>query len=310
MKILNETKLGVTHYEKSGTDYYFGQPSVTYNKLPPGVYTLEVDKSGAIYVAPMQVVSDGLITLPDFTSEIVIKDVNNFWNQATRDKFERRNIVYKRGILMHGKPGTGKTSCVMQIMEAEVKAGGIVFFGPTPGTLTHALKAIREIEGNIRCLVVWEEFDSALNSDESGYLSLLDGQNQIDNIVYLATTNYLDRIPARFRNRPSRFASVIEIPLPNEATRRLYITSKLLPDENIDVDLWVKETDGMTIDHLKDLVISVLCLNVSFQDAIDRLKEYRYDEDKDDEETERQSSLRKWRKKFNLSSLTIDEDGY
>lgn len=288
MNILNKINLGVTHYIKMGNDFYFGLPSKKYKKLDPGIYTINMNKSGEVYLSPMQAVTDTLIRLPDFTSEQVINEVEKFWSKETHDKFIKHELVYKRGIILHGLPGVGKSACVAQIMEAEVKAGGIVFFCPSPNNLTRCIKAIREIQGNIRCLVVWEEFDDALQRDESSYLSLLDGEMQVDNVVYLATTNYLDRIPNRFKKRPSRFASIIEVGTPNEVTRRIYIQTKGKNSDKIDVEKWVKATKGLTIDHIKDLIISVVCLDVSFEDSLDRLKEFSYDQEKDDENIKKQ----------------------
>lgn len=280
MNILNDIKMGVSHYTQFEGNYYFGRPTKKLKKLAPGIYQINVDQGGDIFLSPMSAMTDKLIRLPDFTSERIIKEVEKFWSLETKAKFNKRSLVYKRGILMHGLPGVGKSACIAQIMEAEVNAGGIVFFCPAPSLLNHAIKCIREIQGNIRCLVVWEEFDELIERDESSYLSLLDGEMQIHNVVYLATTNYLNRIPPRFKQRPSRFASIVEIGMPNEETRRVYLQSKIQPGESIDVNAWAKATDGFTIDHIKDLIISVLCLDLPFEEAVDRIKDFKYDEEK------------------------------
>lgn len=291
MNILNDIKLGVDHYQKSGNKYFFGIPTQKEYKLNPGIYTIEITMSGEMYLASMSTMTDTLIRLPEFTSENVIKEVEKFWSAETKAKFAKRKLVYKRGIILHGQPGTGKSACIAQIMEAEVRQGGIVFFCPQPEMLHKAIKSIREIQGNIRCLVVWEEFDEALESDESSYLSLLDGEMQIDNVVYIATTNYLERIPNRFKRRPSRFASIIEVGLPNAETRKAYLSNKIFEDEKIDLDQWVKATEGFTIDHIKDLIISVLCLDIPFEEAIDRIKDNNYDEDKNESDYSKHHKL-------------------
>ena len=59
---------------------------------------------------------------------------------------------------------------------------------------------------------------------ESEYLSLLDGENQIGNVVYVATTNYPEKLDKRFTDRPSRFDVVQKISMPNEDGKKiLYI---------------------------------------------------------------------------------------
>jgi len=291
MNILNEIKVGVSHYQKQGNSYYFGRPNKKTKKLEPGIYTIQQDPMGQIYLEGMSAMTDSLIRLPDFTSEKVIKEVEKFWTKETKAKFTKRQLVYKRGIILHGLPGTGKSACVSQLMEAEVKQGGIVFFSPSPGMLQYVVKCIREIQGDIRCLVVWEEFDDLIEANESDFLSLLDGEMQIDNVVYIGTTNYLDRIPNRFKNRPSRFASIIEVGLPNEETRKVYLSNKIHADDNIDIDVWAKATEGFTIDHIKDLIISVLCLDVPFNEALDRLKDFQYDENKNESPMQKRRRL-------------------
>jgi SpoVK/Ycf46/Vps4 family AAA+-type ATPase len=294
MNIINKQKEGVDHYEKMGTKYFFGKPSESFSKLEAGIYTINVDKSGSVFLDPMSAMTDTLIRLPEFTSEKIIKEVEKFWSTKTKAKFSKRKLVYKRGIILHGKPGVGKSACVAQIMEAEVNSGGIVLFAPSPNLLHHVMKCIREIENiDRRCLVVWEEFDSMIDRNESEFLSLLDGEMQINNVVYLATTNYLDRIPNRFKNRPSRFASIIEVGLPNDATRRAYLENKIYPEDKINLEDWVKATDGLTIDHIKDLIISVLCLDIPLQEAVDRLTKIDYTkEDDNDIESKRDRQRR------------------
>lgn len=308
MNILNKITIGVTHYNKYGDKVYFGKPVQKIKKLAAGIYTIGADRSGEVYLSPMSAMTDTLIRLPDFTSETIIKEVDKFWSTETKAKFEKRKLIYKRGIILHGLPGVGKSACIAQIMEAEVNAGGIVFFCPDPSLLCDAVKRIREIEGNsLRFLVVWEEFDELIGANESAYLSLLDGEMQIDNVVYIATTNYLERIPDRFKRRPSRFASVTEVGLPNEETRMTYLNSKIYPEENIDVSIWAKETKGFTIDHIKDLIISVLCLDVPFKEAIDRLKGFSYAEDKEDERINQKVASRRNKRKEMFNGLW-DED--
>jgi len=52
----------------------------------------------------------------------------------------------------------------------------------------------------------------------------------------------------------------------------LFEVEHLHADDNINLDEWVEKTEGLTIDHLKDLIISVLVLNIPLDDAINKLK--------------------------------------
>lgn len=272
MSILDKKQKIYINYSVYEGKYFPARPVERVDKLEPGVYTINTSQEGQLFFSPMSVNSDVLISLPNFISQEVINEINSFWNPNVRKRFERRGMTYKRGILLHGTHGTGKSSIIIRLMEEEVKNGGLVFFCPTPNLLSKGAKIIRQIQGDVRMLVVFEEFEKVLYHDEEGFLSLLDGEMQIDNVVYVATTNYIQEIPPRIKDRPSRFASVVEVPLPNAETRRLFIESKTFPDENINLEAWVNATDGMTIDQIKDLIISVLCIGVKLEDASSKLK--------------------------------------
>lgn len=287
MKIINEIKRGFINYSVSDGDFYPQKPIVRANEIKAGIYTINRTMSGELYFSPMSAMTDNLVDLPNFTSKKVIEEVNKFWTPSVKTRYDRYGMVYKRGVLLHGKQGTGKSSIIAQLMEAEVAEGGIIFFCPTPHNLNEGVQIIREIQGSKRVLVIFEELEKLLQAYEGEFLSLLDGELQIDNVVYVATTNYLNEIPPRIKNRPSRFATVIEIPVPDADTRRCFITSKVPKDDNIDVELWVKATEGLTIDHIKDLIISVLCIGIDLEEAVKKIHDMNskndfYDDDDSD----------------------------
>jgi len=171
-------------------------------------------------------------------------------------------------ILLYGPPGSGKTVTIQKIIEIVVDRDGVVLMEPSPEHLSDFVRGIKDIEKGREILVVWEDIDEWLKEYESEILSLLDGEDKVDNIVFLSTTNYIDDIPDRIKNRPSRFASVVKIELPNAKARKLFLQSKLHEDDKYVIDKWVSLTEGFSIDHLKDLIITVLCVGHPLDDAI------------------------------------------
>jgi ATP-dependent 26S proteasome regulatory subunit len=281
-KVINAKKAGFTGYVLQG-GAYFPQRAIEERKaLDPGIYSIGVTQEGSLFFASVSAMTDDLIELPEFVSRTVINQVNKFWSDGTRARYHKYGMVYKRGIMLHGKQGTGKTATVARIMEDHVDKGGIAFFCPATDLLRKAAAAIREIEGDKQFLVIYEELDKLLSYDEGGFLSLLDGEDQIENVVYIATTNYLHSIPPRIKNRPSRFAAIIEVGLPNDETRKAFLTAKV--KEDMDIELWVKATEGMSIDQLKDLIISVYCIDVPLKEAVEKILSMNEQEENEDDD--------------------------
>jgi len=251
----------------------FSGPVNKLQKLPAGTYSASQDQFGNIYLNPFETHTDKLIALPGSPAEKINKEVDYFLSEDVRKRFERYDLLYKRGLLMHGIPGTGKTSIVHLLMRQAVKKDMVVLINPEPALVCYIVDYVREIEKTDRpVMVVWEEFERWVDKCEGDLLDLLDGVDQVDNAFFLATTNYLEQIPPRIRNRPSRFADVIEIGPPGPSLRKAFIHAKVHRDDNVNLQEWVDKTEGLTIDHLKDLIISVLVLEVSLDDAIAKIR--------------------------------------
>lgn len=280
--------MGYSQYLKQDKVYKFSQEFDKLQKLPSGTYRLKRDAWGVLFASEVNLKTDSIIEMDGSPSKEINKGVHDFLNEDIKAAFDRYDLMYKRGILLYGPPGTGKTCVVRLVIRTAIKNNMVVFVNSTPYDIGEAIENIREIEKSDRpVLVVWEEFEAMLEDDEEGLLDMLDGVDQMPNTFYIATTNYIKRIPSRIRNRPSRFAEVIEIGSPNADLRRAYLEAKIHKDDEVNIDEWVEKTEGFVLDHLKDLIISVLVLKVSLDDAIDKLrilqKEDQEGYDKEDE---------------------------
>jgi len=257
-------------------------------KINPGTYQVSKDMNGTHYLTKIMFKSDQLIRLPNTIMDKISQEIETFWSKDTQSKFKKYGLVYKRGIILHGLPGTGKTCSIVQISLDVVEKGGIVLFNPNPKELSVVAKFVRELQPDVPILVIWEEFENTIVGNPHA-LSLLDGEIQIDNVVYLGTTNYFTRLPANIINRPGRFASIYHADFPNAEVRKIYLNHKLVGDDKKQIDQIVDLTEGMSIDQLKDIIVSVFCLDIPLKDAANKIKmmtnsEIKHTSDFSDEE--------------------------
>ena len=84
----------------------------------------------------------------------------------------------------------------------------------------------------------------------------LDGFNPEDHIIFILTTNAIDRVEAAIRERPGRISQCVYFGAPSAELRRLYLASMLAPYDclHLNMDELVGQTEGATQAFLKELV--------------------------------------------------------
>jgi hypothetical protein len=258
--------------------------------LPPGLYKcITTEKTGYSF-QKMLVSTDDLITVPDTASSKVIGEIEKFW--TLKKEFKARGFLHKRGVLMYGEPGSGKTASIQLLVQQITIDGGIAIYADDPHVLTGCLQMLRRLEPTRRVIVILEDFETLTDRQgrENEWLSVLDGESQIDDVVFLATTNYIESLDKRFTDRPSRFDIVVPVPMPGAQARAAYIMNKeksLTPEEVKD---WTERSRGFSFAHLKEMIIAVKCLGNGLDATVDRLRDMQ-------------------RRKASSTDLAFDPDG-
>jgi SpoVK/Ycf46/Vps4 family AAA+-type ATPase len=248
----------------------------TVSKLEPGLYEFQWNNQYNSFTFMKQSVNtDELYELPTEEIKEILADIKSFWNKA--EEYKKYKLMHKRGILLYGEPGCGKSGIIQLCMKHIINdLSGIVINIKDEDSVKAYIDTIqrfRQIEPNRPLIVIIEDIDSVAgesNYSNSMLLNILDGVKQIENVVYIATTNYPEKLAERITNRPSRFDRRYLVEPPSKEVRRAYLKNKSegLP---IDVEKWVKDTNGMSMSHIKELFISVVLLDIKYEDAISHL---------------------------------------
>ncbi len=187
------------------------------------------------------------------------------WPLKYAGLFRKANTNPPKGIILYGKPGTGKT----YLAKAVASESGVNFIsvkGPQVMSkyIGESEKGVRELFKKAKqaapTILFLDEIDSLVprrTADSSGsnvtdrvisqFLTEMDGIEDMKGVVVLAATNRIDLIdPALLRS--GRFDLMFELPLPDEKTRekifKIHTASKPL-DKGVNLKKLAKETEGL-----------------------------------------------------------------
>lgn len=269
-----------TQWANTAKNNYFPEGNVKLVKeLKPGVYGISWSRAKECYFAvKKEVALDELFVLPDVIQSKILNDMKVFWERE--DMFKKYKYAYKRGILLWGAAGNGKSSIINLLTQKLVKEyKGVIFTISESSELSsfmNFMTVFKQIQPKTRILCIIEDIENLTYNRESEgmLLNLLDGINQIENIVFLATTNYPEELKERILNRPSRFDRRYELKVPIAKVRKAYFKAKLKAEDLVSISLeyWVKETKGFSIAHLGEVVKSVFALGNTFDETVKELK--------------------------------------
>ena len=195
------------------------------------------------------------IILTPKVKKVIQRNVNGLYKN--REILAKNKISMKRGIILCGPPGTGKTMlCKVLANEMEMT---IIYVLPSDISRICDVSRICEMAQDLApTLLILEDIDYiAEDRDFSGHggnlcielMNRMDGlQEEFKNVITIATTNMIDKVEKAIKNRPGRFDKVIEIAVPGKEERKKMIeifTKNFKLHKNIDIDAIVKNTDGM-----------------------------------------------------------------
>jgi len=238
------------------------------SRLPPAVYEVTQPRDVLIFCA-CTINTDSAVVFKQNTHAKVLEEVTRFWGQESQ--YTRYGFLHRRGYLLYGPAGSGKSILVKQMISECLELGGVAFMCSSPGLLSRGLALFRKVEPKRPVLCIFEDIDSIIREyGDRELLGLLDGESQINNVLNLATTNYPERLDPRIVARPRRFDQVVKIDNPDMDTRLQFFTAKLPEPER--AQEFAKATDKLSIAALTEVIISVYCHKRPLGEASDILR--------------------------------------
>lgn len=152
--------------------------------------------------------------------ERIVRDVRKFLGKEKW--YQDRGIPYRRGYLLHGPPGTGKSSFIQALagdLDYNIAMLNLTERGLTDDRLNHLLNVIPQ-----RTIVLLEDADAAFrnrrgtdadgfqgaNVSFSGLLNALDGVASAEERILFLTTNHVERLDGALV-RPGRVDMTVNL---------------------------------------------------------------------------------------------------
>ncbi|WP_425355500.1 ATP-binding protein [Saccharibacillus sacchari] len=161
------------------------------------------------------------VILPDPLKKEIYRSLDQFF-ASDRSFYRKHNLPFKRGILLYGRPGNGKTTLVKSI--AGSVPGPAAYWQITEYTSSGSVQEVFETAARLAPMVlVIEDIDSMPQGVRSFFLNTLDGATSKEGIFLIGTTNYPEKIDPGLMNRAGRFDRSYEIMLPDKDMRRIFL---------------------------------------------------------------------------------------
>lgn len=218
------------------------------------------ERGAALSFQPRPHVSDAEVILPRASLDVLRRQVLGV--AAHRERLLAARQHLKRGLLLYGPPGVGKTHTVRHLVSELDGVTVVQLTGGSLGAISTACSVARSLQP---AMVVVEDVD--LIAEDRGMhpgqhpllfelLNQMDGLSEDADVVFLLTTNRADLLEPALAARPGRVDQAVELRLPDAGERRrlfeLYRGDLEVDTSRLDAVL--ERTDGVTASFLKELL--------------------------------------------------------
>ncbi|KAK4197954.1 P-loop containing nucleoside triphosphate hydrolase protein [Triangularia verruculosa] len=218
------------------------------------------------------------VILEPAMKEALMNDVIGFFD--TRDVYQDLGLMWKRGIILHGLPGNGKTASIKALINSLEARGREEGSKRIPSLYVKAFDSCNGGKWSIRyifeharkmapCVLIFEDLDTlVLDEYRSYFLNEVDGLESNEGILMIGSTNHLSSLDPSIANRPSRFDRKYHFKLPDQETRERYAeywrkkleNKPIVADKFEDgiTDVVAQVTEGFSFAYMRELFMSSL----------------------------------------------------
>ena len=250
-----------------------------------GIWCVAVDEQRQFCLRKSSFVSEPMLEDYIHTKEISDK-INAFFSKKA--VYEKYGIFPKRGMLLHGPAGLGKSCTISKLCrEYDGRKDATIVIWHTDkydaSDVKSFIKRFSYAEGVDKLILVIEDVGgveykgSGKMPSSSSLLSLLDNVEQtfIVPTMILATTNYPENMLENLTNRPQRFDDVIAVKPPSADFREKFLDffSQGAAETKVKNKIREKKYEKLAIAHIKEIVIRAAIYDLSLDVALDQIHE-------------------------------------
>lgn len=225
-------------------------------------------RSKGISVHRLEAVNREEIILPPKLLELIDRTIVEFTQQ--RELLKKHGQSARRGVLLHGAPGTGKTHTIRYIASKLPNHTTLLITAEQVALLDEYFELARLMQPSI---LVLEDVDLIARDRErmsspgeelllNKLLNNMDGLKEDAEILFLLTTNRPEILESALADRPGRIDQSIEFPKPDADCRRRLLalySAKLRVADELQQTI-VARTEGVSAAFIKELVRRMLQL--------------------------------------------------
>jgi cell division protease FtsH len=223
----------------------------------------KVKPDGSLLKMGRQYTFNDIVLSQEIMTEIE-ENVLDFFQ--SRETYIQNGMPRKRGLILFGDPGTGKT-LLGKILCSQIDCT-FIWVSPSNLTLPIEVSHLFEMARELSPTIIYMEDLDFYASNRNAYwganicilgeiLNQMDGFEENGDVVVIATTNDIKSIEPALKDRPSRFDRVLELKPPDLLGRK-ELLRKLLPSGdsvNEITEEIAQQANGFSGAQLNELVI-------------------------------------------------------